>query len=436
MSETREARLLGPWMTLALVIGGVVGSGIFLLPASLAPFGGSIPFGWLISGIGVMALAYCASRIVSPDGGGLQAYVENELGPAPGFLVTWMTWSSTWIGVPAVALATAAALARVMPGLVSHVVALSYLFIVALTAVNFRGIKAAGELNFVTVLIKILPLVAVVIIAAMLGLGGGPLQPIDAPAPSFGNIATASALCLWALTGFEFSMSPVGKIRDPERNLSRALVIGVGAVAVIYLLTTLSLSVLIPNSAIAQSIAPFPDAIGHYWGEGPAILAALAMAVSAFGTLNVALLACGEMLYSMSLRRDMPRIFAVTNRHNAPYAAQLASVVLGFVLLGLNANKGTAQLFTFMTLLASNAVLYLYSAAAIAAAIKDKRVVTTLACLIGLAFVLFAFYGSGRKAFLLSLALLFVGGLIFLVRWLLTSLAAAPAAAAPPESSS
>jgi APA family basic amino acid/polyamine antiporter len=416
MTKDREARLLGPWMTLALVIGGVVGSGIFYLPVALAPLGGSVPIGWLISGIGVMALAYCASRIVSPDGGGLQAYVERELGPAPGFIVTWMTWSSSWIGVPAVALATGAALARVLPGLAPHLVALSYLFIVALTLVNLRGIKAAGELNFVTVLIKILPLIAVVIIAAMLGATGGPLQPFDVPPPSFGNIATSSALCLWALTGFEFSMSPVGKIRDPERNLSRSLVIGVGAVALIYLLTTLSLSLVIPNAAIARAIAPFPDAIGRYWGEAPAMLAALAMAISAFGTLNVALLACGELLYSMGLRGDMPRIFASINRFNAPYAAQLASVALGFILLGLNAAKGTTQLFTYMTLLASNAVLYLYSTAAIAAAIKDKRLMTTAAAAIGLAFVAFAFYGSGLKAFLLSLGLALAGGVIFLAR--------------------
>jgi APA family basic amino acid/polyamine antiporter len=112
----------------------------------------------------------------------------------------------------------------------------------------------------------------------------------------------------------------------------------------------------------------------------------------------------------------MPRVFAGTNRFNAPWAAQLASVVLGFVLLGLNATKGTTQLFTFMTLLASNAVLYLYSAAAIAAVMKDKKPLTTFACVVGLAFVLFAFYGSGLEAFLLSLGLMVLGGLIFLVR--------------------
>lgn len=422
-------------MTLALVVSGVVGVGIFFLPIALAPLGGSVPIGWLISGVGVMSMAYCASRIVSPDGGGLQAYVENELGAAAGFIVTWITWCSTCIGNPAVALAAAAALASIVPGLSGHLVVLASAFFAVLTLVNLRGIKTVGELAIVTVLIKILPLVAVIVIAAILGMGGGPVEPINAPPPSLNNIATASALCLFALTGFEFSLSPVGKIRDPERNLVRALIMGIAAIAVAYLLTTVSLSLIMPNSVIAKSIAPFPQAIGLYWGRTAATLAAVAMAVSAFGTLNASVLACGEMLYSMSLRNDVPRVFSRTNRFNAPYAALLASVCFGFILLALNETKGTTQLFTFITLLAADAVLYLYSAAAIAAAIKDRKPMTTVACLIGLAFVLFAFYGSGLTAFLLSLALLASGGVIFLFRRRRTTRPAADLEAAPEGSS-
>jgi len=427
--------MLGPWATLALVISGVVGVGIFYLPIALAPLGGSVPIGWLISGIGVMAMAYCASRIITPDGGGIQAYVEHELGPGAGFIVTWMTWCSTCVGNPAVALAAAAGVASIVPGLQAHLVLLASAFFIVLTLVNLRGIKAVGELAIVTVLIKVLPLIAVVVIAAMLAGGGAPLQPFDVPPPSFGNIATASALCLFALTGFEFALSPVGKIRDPERNLARALVIGLAGIAIAYLLTTLSLSLILPNSQIARSIAPFPQAIGTYWGGAAGILAATAMVVSAFGTLNASVLACGEMLYSMSLRNDMPRYFSRTNRFNAPYAALIASVALGFVLLGLNEAKGTTQLFTFITLLAADAVLYLYSAAAIAAAIKDRRPSTTIACVIGLGFVLFAFYGSGLEAFLLSLALLAVGGIVFFFRKPSTTLPPAETEVAPEGSS-
>ena len=409
-------RLLGPWMTLALVIGGVVGVGIFYLPIALAPLGGSVPIGWLISAVGVMSMAYCASRIISPDGGGLQAYVENELGPGAGFIVTWMTWCSTCVGNPAVALATAAALASIVPSLAAHLVILGSAVFIVLTLINLRGIRTVGEVAIITVLVKILPLIAVVVIAAILGSSGGPLEPINIPPPSFGNIATASALCLFALTGFEFSLSPVGKIRDPERNLARALVVGLAGIAVAYLLVTLSLSLIMPNSTIAKSVAPFPQAIGLYWGRTAATLAALAMAISAFGTLNTSILAAGEMLYSMSLRNDMPHVFSRSNRFNAPYVAQLASVAIGFVLLGLNSSKGTTQLFTFISLLAADAVLYLYSAAAIAAAIKDRKTLTTLAMIVGLAFVLFAFYGSGLEAFLLSLGLLLAGCLIYLLR--------------------
>jgi APA family basic amino acid/polyamine antiporter len=436
MKEGREARMLGPWMTLALVIGSVIGSGIFYLPIALAPLGGSVPIGWLISGIGIMAMAYCASRIVSPDGGGIQAYVEHELGTTAGFIVTWVTWWSSSIGNPAVALATAAALASIMPSLSGHLVVLSSIFLAILTAVNMRGIRKAGELAVVTVLIKILPLIAVVVIAAVIGASGGPIQAIDVPPPSMGNIATASALCLFALTGFEFALSPVGKIREPERNLSRALVGGLAMVAIAYLLTTLCLSLIMPNSAIAKSIAPFPAAIGIYWGGTAATLAALAMAISAFGTLNSSLLGCGEMLYSLALRGDVPRIFARNNRFNAPWIAQLTSAAIGFVLLGLNESKGTTQLFTFITLLAADSVLYLYSAAAIAAAFKDRNATTTIACAIGLGFVLYAFYGSGLEAFLLSLALLASGILIFLFRRPATIPAPEVATAAPPESSS
>jgi APA family basic amino acid/polyamine antiporter len=433
MTEGREGRMLGPWMTLALVISGVVGVGIFYLPIALAPLGGSVPVGWLISGVGVMSMAYCASRIVSPDGGGLQAYVENELGPGAGFIVTWVTWCSSCVGNPAVALAAAAGLASNVPALSGHLVLLASAFFIILTLVNLRGIKTVGELAIVTVLIKVLPLIAVVVIAAILGSSGAPLQSISVPAPSLGNIATASALCLFALTGFEFSLSPVGKIRNPERNLSRALVFGLAGIATAYLLVTLCLSLIMPNSAIAKSIAPFPEAIGIHWGSAAAILAAAAMVVSAFGTLNASILACGEMLFSMSLRNDMPRYFSRTNRFDAPYAALLSSVAIGFILLGLNQAKGTTQLFTFITLLAADSVLYLYSAAAIAAAIKDRKPTTTAAAKIGLAFVLFAFYGSGLEAFLLSLALLAAGIIIYAIRKPRTTRPVVIAAAAPLE---
>ena len=415
MTEANQ-RMLGPWMTLSLVIGSIIGTGIFLLPVALAPLGASSPIGWLVSGVGVMAIAYCASRIVSPEGGGLQAYVEQELGLTVGFMVTWMTWCATWIGNPAVGLAAATALVRIFPALAGHDISIAFATMVAVVGLNLRGVRVVGEFTLVTVLIRLFPLLAVVIIAALLIGHGQPVQPLDQPPATVGNVAAAAALCLFALTGFEYALSPVGKIRDPQRNLVRGLLIGVAVVAIIYLVTSVSLSLIVPNSTIAGSSAPFANAIAAHWGEGAALAASGAIAVSAVGALIPATLAVGEMLYSMALRRDVPGAFARTNRYDAPYLALLAGLGLPSLLLLLNASKGTAGLFTFITLLASDAVLYLYGAATIAAAIKDRRPTTTVAAIVGIGFVLFAFYGSGGEAFLLSIGLVVSGFLVHLIK--------------------
>ena len=431
MTTASPHRLLGPWMTLALVVGSIIGTGIFLLPVALAPLGASAPIGWLVSGVGVMAIAYCASRIVSPEGGGLQAYIEQELGTTAGFLVTWMTWCATWIGTPAVGLAVATASARMFPVLAGHDGMIAFGSMLAILALNLRGIRVVGEFTLVTVLIRLLPLLGVIIIAALVLLDGAPVQPIDRPPASIGNVASAAALCLFALTGFEYALAPVGKIRDPERNLVRALLVGVGVVAMLYLATSVALSMIVPNRAIAISDAPFAAAIAAHWGEGAALVATGAIAVSAIGALIPATLAVGEMLYSMALRGDVPAAFARTNRFLAPDLALIVGVGLSSSMLLLNASKGTAGLFIFVTLLASDAVLYLYAAATIAAAIKDRRPTTTIAAIVGIAFVLFAFYGSGREPFLLSFALVGTGVLVHLVkraRGPTASAAAAPGA--------
>ena len=432
MTEANQ-RMLGPWMTLSLVIGSIIGTGIFLLPVALAPLGASSPIGWLVSGVGVLAIAYCASRIVSPEGGGLQAYVEQELGLTVGFMVTWMTWCATWIGNPAVGLAAATALVRIFPALAGHDISIAFVTMVAVVGLNLRGVRVVGEFTLVTVLIRLFPLLAVVIIAALLIGHGQPVQPLDQPPATVGNVAAAAALCLFALTGFEYALSPVGKIRDPQRNLVRGLLIGVAVVAIIYLVTSVSLSLIVPNRAIAGSSAPFANAIAAQWGEGAAVAASGAIAVSAVGALIPATLAVGEMLYSMALRRDVPGAFARTNRYDAPYLALLAGLGLPSLLLLLNASKGTAGLFTFITLLASDAVLYLYAAATIAAAIKDRRPTTTVAAIVGIGFVLFAFYGSGGEAFLLSIGLVVSGVLVHLIKRGRRSIPAAATAPAAPR---
>src|SRR5436305_11261390 len=115
MANVKHVQSIGIVMTTAIVVGTVIGSGIFLLPASLAPLGVNAAIAWVVSGMGALCVAFSLSLIVRPEGGGLQSYIEAELGTTAGFLVTFALWVSSWAAMAATAIAAAAALSRVIP---------------------------------------------------------------------------------------------------------------------------------------------------------------------------------------------------------------------------------------------------------------------------------------------------------------------------------
>ena len=439
MANKDDAALMGPWMIGALVVGGMIGAGIFMLPANLAPLGPNAPIGWLVSAAGALALAYALARVSRQDGQGIQAYIERILGPSVGFAVTWALLVSVWAGNAALAITTASSLARIVPVLDDPArIAWTGIGLIAfLTAVNALGAKASGRLAILTVAIKILPLFAVIIIFGQRSSGGAAFETFGTVPITFDGIAAATALTLFALTGFETATAPVGKVRDPERNIPRAIMIGSALVAVIYLLASTAVTLVLPLGEIVQSPAPYADAIGQAWGENAALLAAFAISVSAFGCLNGGVLISGELGYSMALRGDLPKLLSRTRGANTPVFAQIISAAIAVLLVMANMSKDTAGLFAFVILLSTSATLWLYLAGCIAALKLGPSVGATLVILGGILFTTFAFYGSGLEANLWGVALLAAGLLMRTVmRWLNSRAASrepALAPAAPPE---
>lgn len=439
MTVQTEKQLLGPWMTLSLVIGGMIGAGIFMLPVSLAPLGANAIFGWLISSVGALALAYAFARLSRQDGLGIQAYIERELGATVGFAVTWAFLISVWAGNAALSIATASALARIVPGLndPSRIAWTAISLIVFLTMINAMGARASGRLSLLTVVIKILPLLAVVLILGQRSTSAEPFEALGSVPINFDAIATGAALTLFALTGFETATAPVGKVRDPARTIFRAIMAGTAFVALLYLLSSTAVTMILPASQIPGSVAPFADAIGSAWGESAALVAAFAIAVSAFGCLNGGVLIGGELGYSLALRGDLPRAMATTRRGNTPVFAQIAASVIAILLVMANMSRDTAGLFTFVILLATSATLWLYLAGAIAALQQRPPTVAAVVIFVGIIFTAFAFYGSGAEANLWSLALLGTGLAIRVIMRQLNSRVTSPvlgdAPAAPPE---
>lgn len=398
-------------MTSALVVGTMIGSGIFMLPVSLAPLGANAIFGWLISSVGALAIAFALATLSRLGGDGIQANVERELGRFPAFLVAWSFWVSNLAAGAAVAIAGASALSWISPALSGSgfVILVAVASVVFFTGVNALGVRASGVASVITVAIRLIPLVAVILIFALRGFGSTPLQHLARSPVTFRNLATATTLAFFALTGFENATTPVGKVRNPSRTIPRAIIAGTLLVAIIYLLASTAVQLVLPADIVAKSPAPFADTIAVQWGGTLASLAALGVAVAAFGCLNALILASGELGYAMGLRHDLPAAMARTSRGNTPIVSQAAGSAVAILLIVANSSRSSAGLFTFVILLSTAAVLILYLAGALSAWRLVTSWVGRAGLLIALLFILFAFYGAGLEPDVWCLVLLASG---------------------------
>ncbi len=433
---------MGIWMTTALVVGTIIGGAIFMLPVSLAPLGLNALVGWLVSGAGAMCIAFALSRFSRFGGEGIQANIEREFGPTVAFLVAWSFWISNWVAQASVAV-TAGATLSFIAGRSDLVLPVAIGSVVLLAAVNALGVRASGSVSIVTVAIRVIPLLAVAWLFAERGAQGGHYEPFARAPINLANLSSATALTFFALTGFENATAPVGKVRDPERTITRALLGGTAFSALIFLVAGTSIQLLLPQHVVAHSSAPFADAIMSRWGGPAATLAALAITISAIGCLNCLILGTGELGYAMALRNDLPAIMARTRGANTPVVSQIVSAGLTILLLIANSSRATANLYTFIILLSTAGVIVLYFVGALAAWKSTTTSGGRSIILVALIFSVFALYGTGLEADLWCLVLLAIGlALRALVHGLSPGsrggsiLQAEAIPAAPPESAS
>jgi basic amino acid/polyamine antiporter, APA family len=436
MSAREDKQSIGLVMTSAVVVGTVIGSGIFLLPVSLAPLGVNAAIGWVISGIGALCTAFALSSIVRPDGAGLQSYIEAQLGATAGFIVAFSLWVSCWTAMAATAIAAAAALTRILPWLSDpwSVAMVGIATTIMVTAVNLRGVRSAGGFALVTVAIRVLPLFAVVAVVLLRQLKHQPIAPLASAPVTPNNVATAVTLTLFAIIGFETGTAPVGKVRNPARTIPLALMAGTAFCVLLYLLSSTSVTLILSPQATAHSLAPYADALQANWGETAAELAALGIAIAAIGGLNSNLLCAGELGYSMALRGDLPQHLARTSRNNTPVISLLVAALLTVALVLLNTSKSTAQLFMFVILLTTTATLVVYLLGGVAAMRTNSSMPHLAAIVLSILFSLFAFYGAGLEPNVWGLVLLAAG---LAIRWCCHRLTysrvgSTPAAAASP----
>ena len=407
---------IGPWTALALVVGNMIGSGIYLLPATLAPLGANALAGWAVTIAGAMCLAYVFARLAArvPGEGGPYAFANAAFGPTAGFFVAWSYWVLVWAGNGAVAVAVVSALAAIVPGLREGVApALAAVAVVwLLVAVNIGGVALAGRVQVVTAVAKLAPLAGVVLLAAWLLLrDGSGAVAANPPVPlSAGAVAGAAALTFWGFLGVESATVPADKVANARRVVPLVTIAGTALTGVVYVLVAAAVALLMPAAEIARSPAPVADFLGRSLGGGMAAVVALFAAVSAFGALNGFILIEGEMPYAMAKGGVFPRWFAKETRAGTPARAHLVSGVLVTVVLALNYSGTSGELFAAVASISLAAGMLAYLASALAGArLLTGEPVAQGVGLVAAGFVGWMIWGLGARANLWGLALLAAG---------------------------
>jgi basic amino acid/polyamine antiporter, APA family len=364
-------RTIGLWTATALVVGNMIGSGVFLLPSSLAAAAGPVSLlGWVFTGAGAVLLALVFANLgrAFPAAGGPYAYAHRAFGDFVGFQTAWGYWIAVWAGNAAIAVAFVGYLGVLWPQVAEDQLlgALTGVALVwLLTGANILGARQSGQVQVVTTVLKFVPL-AVVAIVGLFFIDGGNYTPF-APHGSGAAITAAATLTLWAFIGLESATVPADDVKDPRRTIPRATLIGTLAATAVYIVSTVAIMGIIPAGELARSTSPFADATAVIFGGGWDEVIAVVALISTAGALNGWILLQGQVPLAAARDGLFPRQFArLHGERQTPVFGLVVSSVLVSGLLLTNYTKGLVEAFTFVILLATLTALvpYAYSAAA------------------------------------------------------------------------
>ena len=387
-------------MLTALVVGNMMGSGVFLLPASLAKYGSITIFSWIATGIGAMLLALVFAKLSTlfPKTGGPYVYCRESFGDFVGFQVAYNYWIYMWVGNAAIAVAFTGYLSTFIPSLEGN--PLLAFFVTAgvvwlITIINVIGVHFAGIIQLILTILKFVPLLLIAFFGLFF-IKGVNLAEFNLSGKSdFSALSGGAMLTLWAFLGLESASIPADEVKDPKKNIPRATIIGTGITAIVYILSTIAIMGVIPANVLAHSTAPFADFAGHLLGTPGRLIMGAAAVIACAGALNGWVLLQGQIPLAAAKDNLFPKFFAKVTKNRAPINGILLSSALVTLLLLLNYQKGLVDEFTFIISLATLAALiaYLYTTMAeviIFARMKEKIPKKTLIkslCISGLAFI-------------------------------------------------
>ena len=431
VSETQRAsnsgapalKSLGVAACTAIVVGNMVGSGFYLSPSALAPYGILAILSWVVMGGGAICLGLTFARLsrLSPATGGPYAYSRMGFGDFAGFLVAWGYWISIWASLPAIAVAFTGSLFKIVPMLQGNrpmavIITIGVMWLIVFT--NLRGVKEAGLVAEVTTYSKLVPFAAISIIGLFF-IRPGNLSEFNPSGQSLlASAATLAPLTMFAYLGLESATVPAGDVRDPARTIPRSTILGVSIAALLYVLGTTVVLGVVPREELVKSAAPFADAARIMWGGWAAGIVGVAVMISSLGALNGWTLLMGQVPMAAAQDKLFPAIFGRLSSRGVPAMGIIISAVFATALLLVQAagSSGFQAFYTLVVNLATMTAVVPYAFCALAGGLIAARAagggpVPKVTAIEWTAFVfsIFTLYGCGPEAVLYGFVLLMVG---------------------------
>jgi basic amino acid/polyamine antiporter, APA family len=408
MSLVRGVTLAG---AIALVVGNMVGTSIYTLPASLAAVTGPLGIvAWALTALGYffVAVVYASLGTRYPRTGGPYVFAREAFGEYVGFQTVWSYWFSAVIGNAAIAtgvVAYAAGLSSTVADSVTIQFVLAQALLWGLCAVNVLGVRQSARLQIAVVLLNVVPLL-VLSVVALFAFDADNLRPF---APhGWGSIAGGAALVVWAYSGVESATVPAEEVRAPERTIRLGTLCGYAIGTILFMVTALAVAGGLPNEVVESSPRPIALLVERTIGSTAGAIVSWTAILAAVGTLNGWILMAGripvtaarEGLFFRGLARIHPRF-------GTPHVSLITGTSVASAMLLLYFSRSLLEVFNFIALLAVLTTLlpHLYAAAAeLLLARRDRERYTAkarrrahLVAPIAFLFVLYTIYGVGGE---------------------------------------
>lgn len=379
------SKKIGFWSVLALVVGSQIGSAVFMLPASLAPFGVYGIAGWMASTLGAISLAIVFATLCAkfPKTGGPHVYIRQLFGKDIAFFAGWTYWVVSWVSTTAVIVATVGyfePFVGTQTKLDTFLLEVGLLF--ALCLLNVYGVNAAGKAETFLTLLKFLPLFIVPIIAiSSFDIKNLHISSSIITQSPVTNIAQAALLTLWGFVGLESATTSAGSVENSSKTIPKALIIGTSIVAFVYVFNSLSIMGLIPGEKLAKSNAPYADAAKYLFGGTWHLWVSLAAAIVCIGSLNAWVLTSGQISLGLAKDKMMPKIFAKLNSGGSPYFSVIISCLGIIPLLIITADQTLAKQVAEVIDFSVTSFLFIYMLCSLVSLVLalDKKIKILLA---------------------------------------------------------